>query len=293
LERTQGAAQRHQTAIIGTALERTQGAAQRHQTAIIGTALERTQGAAQRHRAAKTSIIMNVHRIRFGDEGQDATSSLLRQFERLLTRIPQVASPAVVKLRGELTTLEAIDRQYGGTGALPLEDAGELVAATLTDLARLENDCRHEGEDIVLAIARLTVAVALWAVRHEVALTVAEPVTNALAHLSNAAGSKAELSAIFGVMHGIIGNVAPALEADLERSNPQRPWRLLHVNLAITAVRTEDSHLMELAFDALDGALPDERASFYAEALSLAMGPKVAANVREAIERRHGRFNLS
>jgi hypothetical protein len=236
---------------------------------------------------------MNVHKIRFGDEGQAATRDLLAQFEGLAARIAQVASSVIAKLGGELKTLEAIDRQYGGNGPLPLEDARELAAATLADLARLENDCRHEGEEVALAIARLAVAVALWAVRHEVPLTVAEPVANALAHLSNAARSKAELSAVFGVMQGVIGNVGPALRADLERSNPQRPWRLLHVNLAITAIRTEDDALMAHAFDALDAALPDERAGFYAEALSLAMGPKVAANVREAIERRHARFNLS
>lgn len=236
---------------------------------------------------------MNVHRISFGDESRNATQELLRQFERLLTQIPQVASPGIERLRGELATLGAIERQYGGAGPLPLEDAEELVAATLADLARLESDCRHEGGDALLAIAHLTVRVALWGLRHGLVLTVPEPVANALAHISNAAGSKAELSAVFGVMQVVIDNVRPSLEADLERSNPQRPWRLLHVNLAITAVRTEDSRLMELAFDALDGALPDERAGFYAEALSLAMGPKVASNVREAIERRHGRFNLS
>ncbi len=236
---------------------------------------------------------MSVHKIRFGDEGQAATRDLLQQFDSLGARIPRVGSPVMEKLRGELKTLEAIDRQYGGTGTLPLEDAGELAAATLADLARLESDCRHEGEEPLLAIAHLTIGVALWAVRHGVVLTVAEPVTNALAHISNAAGSKAELSAVFGVMQGVIDSVRPALEADLERSNPQRPWRLLHVNLAITAVRTEDSRLMELAFDALDAALPVERAGFYAEALCVAMGPKVARNVREAIEKRHGRWTLS
>lgn len=236
---------------------------------------------------------MSVHTIRFGDEGQAATRELLRQFDTLGERIQRVGSPVMEKLRGEIKTLEAIDRQYGGTGPLPLEDAGELAAATLADLARLESDCRHEGGDIPLTVAHLTVGVALWAVRHEVVLTVPEPVTNALAHISNAAGSKAELSAVFGVMQGVIDNVRPALEADLERSNPQRPWRLLHVNLAITAVRTEDSRLMELAFDALDAALPDERAGFYAEALSVALGPKVAKNVREAIESRHERWTLS
>lgn len=236
---------------------------------------------------------MNVHRISFGNGDRTAARSLQQQFESLEARILQVGSPVMEKLRAQLSTLDALDRQYGDTGSLPLEDAEELSAATLADLARLENDCRHEGGDARLAIAHLTVGAALWAVRHGLALTVPEPVTNALAQISNAAGSKAELSAVFGVMQGVIDNVRPILESDLERSNPQRPWRLLHVNLAITAVRTEDSRLMELAFDALDAALPDERAGFYAEALSVAMGPKVAKNVREAIESRHERWTLS
>ena len=92
---------------------------------------------------------------------------------------------------------------------------------------------------------------------------------------------------MFGLTQGILAHVAPRLAADLERSNPERPWRVLHANLAITAIRTEDPAMMDYAFDALDAALPDERAGFYAEALALALSPGVAAAVRERIEARH------
>ena len=90
-----------------------------------------------------------------------------------------------------------------------------------------------------------------------------------------------------GIGRGIARHLAPRLAPDLERSNPERPWRILHANLAITAIRTEDPALMDHAFDALDGALPDERAAFYAEALALALAPGVAATVRERIAARH------
>ena len=231
--------------------------------------------------------------IQFGDDGQVATRELLRHFEQLGPAIAGVRSPAMEKLRGELKTLDAIDRQYGGNGPLPLEGAEEVVGGAIADLAHLESDCRREGHEVSLLLADLVVGAALWAVRHEVPITVAEPVTNALALMSNAAGGKPELSAVFGVMQGIIDNVRPSLYADLERSNPLRPWRLLHVNLAITAIRTEDEPMMKYAFDALDAALPDERAGFYAEALALAMAPDVAPHVRERIEERHRRWNLS
>ena len=231
--------------------------------------------------------------IRFGDDGQVATRELMRQFEQLGPKIAGAPSPAMEKLRGELKTLDAIDRQYGGNGPLPLEGVEEVVGATITDLAHLESDCRREGHDVSLVLADLVVGAALWAVRHEVPIGVVEPVTNALALMSNAAGGKSELAAIFGVMQGIIDNVRPALYADLERSNPLRPWRLLHVNLAITAIRTEDPAMIRYAFDALDAALPDERGGFYAEALALAMAPNVDPAVRTHIEERHRRWNLS
>ena len=210
---------------------------------------------------------MNIHSIQLGDEGQVATRELLKRFE----------PGAPESLRACLRAFEAIDRRHGGSGPLPQEDAGELADAAIAEGARL-------GED------DLVIGVALWAMRHEVAVRAVEPVANALARRSNAAGSPQALAAVFGLMQGFIAHVAPGLEADLERSNPERPWRILHANFAITAIRTEDPALMEFAFDALDRALPEETGGFYAEAMALALAPRVAPAVRDAIAARHHRW---
>ena len=69
--------------------------------------------------------------------------------------------------------------------------------------------------------------------------------------------------------------------------SPERPWRILHLNFAITAIRTEDAALMDYAFEALDRALPGECAGFYAEALAHGLAPGIAPAVRERIEGRH------
>jgi hypothetical protein len=213
---------------------------------------------------------MTLHTIQFGDEGQVASRELVKRFESL--------DPGIARA---LKTLESLDRQYGGAGALPLEDAGELVDSALADAARFESD---------EAFPDLAIGIALWALRHEVAFRAAEPVANALARRSNAAAAKQELAAVFGLMQGVIAHVAPTLASDLERSNPERPWRVLHANFAITAIRTEDPLLMDFAFDCLDAALPDERAGFYAEAMALAMAPRIAPAVRERIESRHAKW---
>ena len=227
--------------------------------------------------------------IQIGDEGQLATRDLLRRFESLAAREPGLE---VAGLRSQLRTLESIDRQYGGHAELPLEDVEELVAATITDLAHLERHAIQAGADPAdLTIADLTIAVALWASRHGVELSVVEPVANALAMRSNGARDKSELAAAFGLMQGVIAHVSGRLAPDLERSNPERPWRILHANLAITAIRTEDPALIDFAFDALDRALPDERASFYAQALALALSPRVDAGVRARIEARHRQWS--
>jgi hypothetical protein len=220
---------------------------------------------------------MTIRTIQFGDEGQVATRELLARFESIATALALVGAERE-RLRGLLSMLESLDRQYGGSAMLPLEAVDEALASLVAELAALDDD------DLVIGVT-------LWAIRHGVALTAVEPVVNALANRSNRARGKSEAAAVFGLMQGVAAHVGPALSADLERSNPERPWRVMHVNLAITAIRTEDPAMIDYAFDALDGALPDERAGFYSEALALALAPGIASAVRERIEARHRKWN--
>jgi hypothetical protein len=234
---------------------------------------------------------MEIKKIGFGDEGQAATAALLARLpafrDRALAASAELATP-IDRTRRGLDTLQALDRQHGGTGRIAVEGVGELVTAILSDLARVEAAATGAPGPLLLADASdFLIGVALWALRHQVAIDPVEPVVNALAHRANAARSKPELAAVFGLMQGIVAHVAPRLAPDLERSNPERPWRILHANLAITAIRTEDAAMMDHAFDALDEALPDECSEFYGEALARALSPGVSPLVRERIEARH------
>jgi len=234
---------------------------------------------------------MEIKKIAFGDEGQVATAELLARLPAFRDRAC-AASPALAdrldRARRGLETLLALDRQYGGSSRVAVEGVEELMSAILADLAHVEAAAlRSADADFLSGTADFLLGVAIWAARHQVSLEPVEPVVNALAHRANAARTKQELAAVFGLTQGILAHVAPRLAADLERSNPERPWRILHANLAITAIRTEDEAMMDHAFDALDEALPDERAGFYAEALALALSPAIAPAVRERIRARH------
>lgn len=229
---------------------------------------------------------MTVQTVHFGDEGQRATAELVRRFESLAPL--QLA--AYRTTHGHLHTLQSLDKQYGGMAALELEDVAGLVGGIHMQLAHWDAEAARRKLGAAETLAEVTLGVALWAIRHGVPLDVVEPVVNALAWRSNNAQGKAQLAALYSLMRGVIAHVAPRLEADLERSNPERPWRLLHANLAITAIRTEDAEAIDAAFDMLDAALPDERASFYSEALALALAPGIAPSVRLRIEERHQRY---
>jgi len=212
------------------------------------------------------------------DEGEAATRELRRAAEsRLAARDARLAPSEAETLRHALATLESLDRQYGASAPLPVEGAQDVAASAIEALHRL-------GEP------RLVIGAALWALRHGVEILAVEPVVNALAERSNAARDQRELAAAASLMQAVIGNVRDRLGADLERSNPERPWRILHANLAITAIRSEEPALIDAAFDALDQALPDERATFYAEALALALAPGIADAVRSRIADRHRRW---
>lgn len=215
---------------------------------------------------------MEAKPIAFADDGRRATRELVRRFDALPAgRFPRALDR--LDLGGRLETLEAIDRQYGSNSPLALEDVADLVSSLVVDLSRIED-------------VELELGVALWAIRHSVPIEAPEPVVNALAKRSNWARGKQELAAVLAIMEAVIDNVRPRLAPDLERSNPERPWRLLHANLAITAIRTEEPALMDAAFDALERALPQEAASFYAEARALALSPGISEVVRDRIEAR-------
>jgi hypothetical protein len=247
--------------------------------------------------------VIEIKLVAANDEESDATRGLLARF-RCLAETARARHPQSLPSRAggdplslvdeQLSLLLRLDEEYGGAGALPLADADTLAESLLTALAELDQALRNAGEDAIAAgVDGIVLGAAFWALRHGLPVAPVEPVANALARQANAAPNRQALAATFGLMQGVIESVAPRLASDLERSNPERPWRILLLNLAITAIRTEDEAMMDWAFDRLDAGLPGESAGFYAEALARAHSPGVAPPVRERIEARHLKWTAS
>ncbi len=235
--------------------------------------------------------------IRFHAKGvavQDvATDALAEPLHGAYARFAAAIDPAAgsarhqsaISILSEFANLaDAMDQQYGPDAPLPIADLDEVTIAGLTASAELEGwVSQSAGAEALADLDRLTLGMSLWAMRHGIELNVAEPVVNALARRSNSATSKQEAAAAFAMTQGVIESLRPTFGSDLERSNPERPWRLLNVNFAICAIRTADPALMRFAFDQLNVALPDECAGFYTEALTIADQAGLPRDIRDFI----------
>lgn len=184
---------------------------------------------------------------------------------------PEDAIGLLGLLDGFLDLMQELDRAHGPDGVLPLVDADRAIDDALRATAALENWLsRLDLSARQPALDTLALGIGLWAMRHDCAINVPEPLVNALARQANRAETRQDVAAAYGLMQGLIAHLEPRLGADLERSNPERPWRLLLLNLAITGLRSGDEALVRHAFQTLNAGLPDERTGFYEEALGLA-----------------------
>jgi hypothetical protein len=216
--------------------------------------------------AAEETRLINE---RFGHLGARVNDAYRALYGGAETGADAITLIAVV---GEfLGLMEQLDKEYGADAPLPIEDAAEATDETLRCLAELETWMdRLQLAHLKADLHTVTLGVGLWAMRHDCAIRTAEPLVNALADRANHATTRQAVAAAYGLMHGFVEYFAPTLSADLERSNPERPWRMLNLNFAIAGIRSGDEVLIRFAFEKLNRHLPDDRAGFYTEALQMA-----------------------
>ncbi|MBL8520256.1 MAG: hypothetical protein JNK75_06245 [Betaproteobacteria bacterium] len=188
-------------------------------------------------------------------------------------------------LESMLQAMIRLDRQFGAVGALPIEGVSEALDEAMVAAAHVESAwVESGGEAQAAALDHAVIALTQWAMQHELEIRHPEVWVNALARRANAAGTRQDCAAVFALMQGALAHLAPALSADLEQSNPARPWRILILNFAITAIRAGDGALMRFAFDTLNRHLPVDAPGFYAEAAQQASSPGFPEEHRALID---------
>lgn len=122
--------------------------------------------------------------------------------------------------------------------------------------------------DILDGLYEMTVVFALWLAQQGGRIHTLEPVVDGLARFANITGNPEELENLYKVMNDILNAVTPAIQNDLEKTNPGRPWRILNLNRAIVATRTHQPELMEQAFENFVKLLPEEAPRFFSKGMA-------------------------
>ena len=177
-----------------------------------------------------------------------------------------------------------LDEHYGEDGTLT-EDASQLGDTGLGILAELASRSSRLGLPRAKSeLERVTVPVAAWIVRHKGRITVLEPIVNGLAVIANEIPDHEALAELADFMSRLADSVDENLQADLDKSNSGRPWRVLNLNCAIVATRSHDVARMTRIFDELIQRLPEDATAFFQEGMRQMEVIDYPPHVREVMQ---------
>jgi hypothetical protein len=191
-----------------------------------------------------------------------------------------------------IDVFEKLDREEGDNGLILSDDASQLGEHALNCVA----DLAYWAERLKLpreksAIEGLSLTLAHWMVRHKAEIRVLEPIVNALALSANKTSENSTLKSLYKVISDIIEQAAPAIRQDLEKQDTGRPWRIINLNAAIVATRSQDTELMKAAYEALGRNLPQDCPAFFEEGMKQLARPEFSDAVRQVMSTYAQRWN--
>lgn len=199
----------------------------------------------------------------------------------------QVAPPQLVEALEQFLAITInLDKEEGEVGPILKDDVtqlGEYGLSLVADLTTWAGQLRLEG--VQRELEKTAIAIADWVVRHEGQLGTLEPVVNALARMANGVQDPKALEQLAGFMTRLLHAAAAVIKQDLEKTNPGRPWRVLHLNRGIVATRSHNTALMEQVFDELIGALPEDAAMFFQQGMQQMEALNYPPQVRQVMDR--------
>lgn len=222
-----------------------------------------------------------------------ATQILSAYARRKPSASNQVTPPQLIEaLEQFLTVVSDLDREEGETGPILKDDVNQLGDYGLSLLADLGAWAQQlELEDAYLGIGKTSLATADWIIRHQGRIRSPEPIVNALADTANRMTDAGDLERMTRFMGEVIHACDNFIQQDMEKTNPGRPWRLLHLNRGIVATRSHNPTLMAEVFEELVVTLPEEAPSFFEQGMQQMDALNYPAPVREVVARYHSTWS--
>jgi hypothetical protein len=228
---------------------------------------------------------MTAARQAFAQAAAAIQSAFAARGERATEVTPALLAAAINQL---LAVCDRLDEQPAHGGQQEADALAEQALSCIADLALWAErvGCaahRHAVEALALEVAQ-------WSLRRSGEIRVLEPIVNALAYRANAAHSPDQLIPLCRLMHDIIDHVAPGIRDNSTGADPARPWRVINLNFAIVATRTQAPQLMNAAYDLLEQNLPADCAAFFEEGVRQAGKTIYDDRVRELMRERFAKW---
>lgn len=212
-------------------------------------------------------------------------AELRRLAEELLTVFDDRGRPAEADPRAYLASLEDLRTRLHGVedqregrpgddkGGLEAGQGGEPGLGALGDhgidlLARLAGvAARLHRPAEARAVEGLSLPLACWVARRGGEIDNLGPVVNAVVGLADRLRTPGELERLYVLVSEVVSAVSPRVSQDSAANDPARPWRILLLNRAIVATRSQQPALMEEAFEHLTDQLPQDAPGFFREGI--------------------------
>jgi len=204
-------------------------------------------------------------------EQQSYALSVLNDIQALFERTPQKLSALaldtkIVEGLIQLYTIGTNIEDPHSETAINHDDitqVGEYGFNLLTELLQWAH--KNHLDTFAKSARELVLSLALWITQYKGEIRTLEPVVDALTQIANKTVDTVQLTEIVTIMDRIIFHCSSVIKNDPEKINPLRPWRVIHLNRAITATRSHDTELMQRVFQELVNAFPDDVADFFSE----------------------------
>ncbi len=213
------------------------------------------------------------------------------------TSSPPLLGDAFVQLYDAMQRTEAslIEKNAVAAGnRASAEDVTELGEYALELFNQSLHWANHLDLTAVFETLQLfTITMARWIARHDGELLSLEPIVDALGRVANDTREPGELLMLYHAMGEVIEATAAAIQRDLDKSNPGRPWRILHMNRAIVATRTQQPDVMDEAFAVLVRYLPEDAAGFFTQGMEQMDLLNYPPHVREVMGRYYRKWSVN
>lgn len=204
-------------------------------------------------------------------------------------------SPSIGEITGVLENLTQLiytsslakaDNKFSPAEATELgEYAIYIVSGSEYMLQQAQKNSLAQHNNILL------VGLALWIDDHGGEIAEPEKLVDIMAELANQTTDIEDMTAIFHILGNLINACSMTIKQDTDKSDTNRPWRVLNLNRCIVATRTHDPAIMEQAFTDLITNLAEDAADFFAQGIQQVRQPGYPQAARQVMQRYHDRYN--